>query len=124
MGAFAQGQIVRPRMMFSRRSGDMQDWNGYRSAQAWVEVDEGIHATTSAQWWSNELSVLTTTSVNENCYTLWIWDIDTASFIEVTGYPESALVAGLVAGTEVAGTWFDPSDGADPGSTALCRSRD
>ena len=122
--AFSVGQIVRPRMMYPRRNGDLQDWRGYRSAQGWVEVDEGVHLTTSAQWWSTTLSTLTTTNTNERCYTLWIWDVDTASFVEVSGYPESALVAGLVGGETVTGTWFDPSDGSDPGSTALCRSRD
>lgn len=122
--AFAVGQIVRPVWTHPRRNGDMQDWKGYRSAQAWIEVDEGAVLTISAQWWLPSTSSLTTESAIEQCYTLWLWDIESASFVEVGGYPESALEAATIGGVAVAGLFYTPDDGADPFSTALCRSRD
>lgn len=122
MAAYTTGQIVRPKLQYLRRDGTYQDWKGYRSAQGWVEVDEGSVSTTSATFFDRATGATSTTVVTQ-CYTLWIWDVDTASFIEVPGYDEETLEPASLDGVAITGTFFDPTD-ADTLCAAICRSRD
>ncbi len=126
---FTLGQIVRPKLQYARKDGELQDWAGLRSAQALVTMGPNpAVGVPSIPYWDPEESAYVSTFKSENFYAVTVWDIASQSFVPLSTYAESELDPGSV-GTAYGGSTpvtatFDVAYGvADERCANLVRSR-